>query len=175
MLFRFEVNFADVDRGVYEDHNLRVAQHPSEDAPRMLTRVLAFAFEHKEGLEFGRGLGDSDDASLWAKTPDGRVTDWVDVGSPAPDRLHRASKLAERVVVYAHRDVERFRQRLRKERIHKVEDIRLVLVPAELISFLEERLERTNQWSITVTEGTTTVVCKDDVCECRFVTEPLLG
>ena len=94
MLFRFEINFADVDRGIYADHDLRVSQHPSEDLPRLLTRVLAFVLEHKEGLAFGKGLSDGEEASLWVKTLDGRVTDWIDVGSPAPDRLHRAAKPA---------------------------------------------------------------------------------
>jgi uncharacterized protein YaeQ len=174
MLFRFEINFADVDRGVYEDHDLRVAQHRSEDAPRLLTRVLAFVLEHKEGLVFGKGLSDGDEASLWVKTLDGRVTDWIDVGAPAPDRLHRASKLAERVAVYAHRRPELLQQRCQKERIHKADQIRLVTVPDELLTFLGERLDRNNRWDISVTEGVTTVVSGNDVCECTFTTQPLV-
>lgn len=170
MLFRFEISFADVDRGAYDDHDLRVAQHPSEDAPRLLTRVLAYVMEHKEGIAFGKGLSDGDDASLHVTTPDGRVTDWIDVGSPAPDRLHRASKLAERVAIYAHRRPELLQQKCQKERIHRKEEIRLVAVPNELLTFLEQRLERNNRWDISVTEGRTTVVCGDDVCEAVFET-----
>ena len=175
MLFRFEINFADVDRSVYEDHDLRVAQHQSEDAPRLLTRVLAFVIEHKEGLAFGKGLSDGDDASLWVKTPDGRVTDWIDVGSPAPDRLHRAAKLAERVAVYTHKRPDLLQQRCQKERIHRGDQIRLVTVPGELIDFLAARLDRNNRWDISVTEGVTTVVCGNEVCECTFVTQPLVS
>lgn len=174
MLFRFEINFADVDRSIYEDHDLRVAQHPSEDSARLLTRVLAFVFEYKAGIEFGKGLSDGDDASLWVKTLDGRVTDWIDVGSPAPERLHRAAKLAKHVTVYAHRRPDLLQQRCQKERIHRGNEIRLVTVPPALLEFLTERLDRNNRWDISVTEGQTTVVCGSEVCECAFVTEPLV-
>ena len=173
MLFRFEINFADVDRGIYADHDLRVSQHPSEDLPRLLTRVLAFVLEHKEGLAFGKGLSDGEEASLWVKTLDGRVTDWIDVGSPAPDRLHRAAKLAEHVSVYAHRRPDLLQQRCQKERIHRKDQIRLVTVPSELIEFLSERLERNNRWDISITEGITTIVCGNDVCESVFKSQPL--
>jgi len=173
MLFRFEINFADVDRGVYQDHDLRVAQHPSEDAPRLLTRVLAYVLEHKEGIAFGKGLSDGDDAAVFVATLDGRVTDWIDVGSPAPDRLHRASKLAERVAVYAHRRPDILVQKCQKERIHNKEALRIVAVPGDVLAFLEQRLERNNKWDISVTEGRTMIVCGNDVCEAEFATIPL--
>ena len=96
MIYRFEIRLADVDRGVYVDLDLRVAQHPSEDVPFLLTRVLARALEHEEGLDFGKGLSEADEPALWTRTGDGRVLLWIDVGSPAPDRLHRANKLAEK-------------------------------------------------------------------------------
>ena len=174
MLFRFEINFADVDRGRYEDHDLRVAQHPSEDVKRLLTRVLAFVMEYVEGLTFGKGLSDGDEASLYVRTLDGRTTDWIDIGAPAPDRLHRDAKLAERVAVYAHRRPDLLQQRCQKERIHRGDQIRLVSVPPELLRFLEERLDRNNRLDISVTEGVTTVVSGKDVCEAAFTTQPLV-
>ena len=41
MIHRFEIALADVDRGVYQDLDLRVARHPSEDISYLVTRVLA--------------------------------------------------------------------------------------------------------------------------------------
>ena len=93
VLHRFQIALADVDRSVYTDLDVHVARHPSEDVPFLLTRVLAFALEHAEGLEFGKGLSDADEPAVWRRTGDGRVLTWIDVGSPAPGRLHRAAKL----------------------------------------------------------------------------------
>lgn len=173
MLFRFEVSFADVDGGNYRDHDLRVAQHPSEDAPRLLTRVLAYVMEYREGMTFGKGLSDGDDAAVYVQTPDGRITDWIDVGSPAPDRLHRAAKLAERVAVYAHRRPDILVQKCQKERIHNKQALRIVAVPADALAFLEQRLERNNKWDVSITEGRVMIVCGPDVCETAFELLPL--
>ena len=175
MLHRFEIALADVDRGVYADLDLRVARHPSEDGPYLLTRVLAFALEHKEGLAFSKGLSEADEPALWLRTPDGRVLEWIEVGSPAPDRLHRAAKLAERVVVYAHRRPDLLVQRCAKERIHRAESIRIVRVPGDLLAGLEQRLDRNNKWDLSVHEGRTTIVCGGDVLEATFVAHPLVA
>ncbi|MEO6594550.1 MAG: YaeQ family protein [Planctomycetota bacterium] len=175
MLHRFEINLADVDRGVYADLDLRVARHPSEDAPYLLTRVLAFALEHKEGLSFSKGLCDGDEPALWVKTPDGRVIEWIEVGSPAADRLHRAAKLAERVVIYSHRRPDLLVQRCAKERIHRGTEIRLVRVPQDLLQALEGKLDRNNRWDLSVHEGHTTVVCGGEVFEHSFVSQPLVA
>lgn len=158
MLFRFEIALADVDRGVYDQLDLRVAQHPSEDTAYLLTRVLAFALEHRPGLSFSKGLCDGEEPALWVREPDGRVRDWIEVGAPAPERLHRAAKLAERVVVYAHRRPDLLRQRCARERIHRAEQIQLVAVPADLLAALGERLQRLNRWDLSVHEGRVTVV-----------------
>ena len=39
---RIEVNLSDVDRGVYETLDLRLARHPSETMRWLLTRTLAY-------------------------------------------------------------------------------------------------------------------------------------
>ncbi len=175
MLHRFEIALADVDRGYYQDLDVRVARHPSEDAPYLLTRVLAYALEHKEGLAFSKGLSESDEPALWVRTPDGRVLEWIEVGSPAADRLHRAAKLAQRVVVYAHRRADLLMQRCAKERIHRGSEIRLVRVPPELLVALEERLDRNNRWDLSVHEGHTTIVCSGAVLAGTFTSQPLVA
>lgn len=173
MIYRFEIALADVDRGLYTDLDLRVAKHPSEDLPYLLTRVLAFAGEQQEGLAFGKGLSEPDEPALLVREGDGRVRAWIEVGSPAPERLHRASKLAERVVIYCHRRPDLLQQRCAKERVHKAEAIRVVKVPPELLAALEPLLERNNRWDLSVNEGVTTIVCGGQVVEARLEAVPL--
>jgi uncharacterized protein YaeQ len=173
MIYRFEIALADVDRGVYADLDLRVARHPSEDLPYLLTRVLAFASEQEEGLAFGKGLSVPDEPALVVREADGRVRAWIEVGLPAPERLHRASKLAERVIIYCHRRPDLLQQRCAKEKVHKAEAIRVVKVPPELLAALEPLLERNNRWDLSVHEGVTTIVCGGVVVEARFESVPL--
>jgi uncharacterized protein YaeQ len=173
VLHRFEIALADVDRGVYADLDLRVARHPSEDEPYLLTRVLAFALEHKDGLAFSKGLAEADEPALWVKAPDGRVLEWIEVGAPAPDRLHRAAKLAGRVVVWCHRRPDRLQQKCAKEKVHKAEAITVVKVPGELLDALQRRLDRNNKWDLSRCEGRVTVVVGGEAIEAAIETMPL--
>ncbi len=174
VLHRFEIRLADVDRGVYTDLDLRVARHPSEDNPYLLTRVLAFALEHKDGLAFSKGLSEADEPALWVKSGDGRILDWIEVGSPAPDRLHRASKACGRVVVWCHRRPDLLQQRCAKEKVHKAEQITLVKMPGELLAALEPKLDRNNRWDLSRLEGRVTVVVDGEAIEAAIDSVPLL-
>ncbi|MFM1871698.1 MAG: hypothetical protein RL398_1120 [Planctomycetota bacterium] len=175
MIYRFEIRLAHVDKGVYEDLDLRVAQHPSEDVPYLLTRVLARTLEHEEDLEFGRGVSDAEEPAVWRRSPDGRVLLWLDVGSPAPERLHRANKLAERVVVYGHRRPDLLAQRCAKEGVHRAETIELVAVPTAALDALAAKLDRNNRWDVSVTEGLVTIVVDGEVVEATFARGPLVA
>jgi uncharacterized protein YaeQ len=175
VLHRFEIKLADVDRSVYADLDLRVARHPSEDEPYLLTRVLAFALEHKDGLAFSKGgLSDVEEPALHVKGPDGRIREWIDIGAPAPDRLHRASKLAERVVVWCHRRPDLLQQRCAKERIHRASEITVVKVPADLLTALARHLDRNNRWDLSRHEGRVTIVCGEEVVEAALESSPLV-
>ncbi len=174
MLHRFEIALADVDRGVYQDLDLRVARHPSEDAPYLLTRVLAFALEHKEGLAFSKGLSEADEPAIWLKSGDGRVLEWFDIGAPAPDRLHKASKACERVVVWCHRRPDLLQQRCAKEKVHKGDQVQVVKVPTELLAALEAKLDRNNKWDLSRHEGRITIVAGGEAIEAVLETVPLV-
>jgi uncharacterized protein YaeQ len=63
-IYTFEVELADVDRGVYQSLALRAARQPSETAEYLLTRVLAYCLEYVEGIGFSRGLAEPDEPTL---------------------------------------------------------------------------------------------------------------
>jgi uncharacterized protein YaeQ len=174
VLHRFEIALADVDRGVYADLDLRVARHPSEDEPYLLTRVLAFALEHKDGLAFSKGLSEADEPALWVKSGDGRVVEWIEIGAPAADRLHRASKLAPRVVVWCHRRTDMLQQRCAKEKVHKGDQIVVVKVPTDLLDALARKLDRNNRWDLSRHEGRVTIVVGGEVIEAALESVPLV-
>src|SRR5690606_30918517 len=100
-LHTFTIHLADVDRGVYQDLELRVARHPSETAEYMLTRVLAYCLEYDDGITFSDGgVSSTDEPPVLIRDLTGRLTTWIDIGAPDADRIHRAAKLADRVAIY---------------------------------------------------------------------------
>jgi uncharacterized protein YaeQ len=153
-IFRFEIALSDVDRGVYETLDLRVAQHPSESARYLLTRTLAYCLTYEEGIAFSKGgISSADEAPIAVRDLTGVLKVWVDVGNPSAERLHKASKAAERVLVFTHHDPELLRREVRGKSIHKAEEIELYAVPASLLDALEGHLARNTKLELTRNDG----------------------
>ena len=53
-LFRFRIDLTDIDRGVYRKLDFRIAMHPSESETFFVTRVLAYALNAQDDLQFSK-------------------------------------------------------------------------------------------------------------------------
>ncbi|MGO2030781.1 MAG: YaeQ family protein [Glutamicibacter ardleyensis] len=150
----FEVQLADVDRGVYEDLSLRVAQHPSETGMYMVTRVLAYCLELEEGITFSAGgVSTGEEPAILVKDLTGRITAWIEVGAPDAQRLHLGSKRADRTAVYTHRDPAKLLSAWRGKTIHQSQDIVVRSFEPKFIDAAAQALTRRNTMSVSVTEG----------------------
>jgi len=152
-IYNFDIDLADSDRGVYETLALRVAQHPSESDDYLMTRVLAYAMEYVDGIEFSAGgLSNPDEPAITVRDLTGTLRAWIEVGTPDADRLHRASKASPRVAVYVHREPSQFLARLAGERIHRAEAIEIYTVDMALINALVARLQRRMNFSLSLSD-----------------------
>jgi uncharacterized protein YaeQ len=151
-IYNIDIDLADANRQVYETLALRVARHPSESEAYLLTRVLAYALEYREGIAFSRGLSEPDEPAISVRDLTGALRAWVEVGTPDAGRLHRAAKAADRVVVYTHKDPAQFVRQLAGERIHRIEALELYSIDRSLITALAERLDRRMAFSLSITD-----------------------
>ncbi len=101
-IFKADLQVSDLDRGHYASHALTLARHPSETDERMMVRLLAFALNAHEALEFGRGLSTEDEPDLWRRDLTGAIEQWIDVGLPDERRLRKAAGRSAEVLVYAY-------------------------------------------------------------------------
>lgn len=152
-VYNFDIELADVDRGVYESLALRAARHPSETSEYLLTRVLAYCLEYAEGISFGKGLSEPDEPALTVRDLTGALLVWVEVGAPDARRLHKASRESPRVAIYTHRDPLQLIRSLEGERIHRAEDIELHAVDREFLAEMAARLERRMTFGLSVSHG----------------------
>jgi uncharacterized protein YaeQ len=152
-IYNFDIQLAHVDRGVYESLALRVARHPSETEDYLLTRVLAYCLEYREGIAFSKGLSEPDEPAVAVRDLTGALRAWIEVGAPDAARLHKASKASPRVAVYTHRDPAQLVRQLAGERIHRAEALELYGVDRALLAELAERLERRMAFDLSVTDG----------------------
>src|SRR5262245_43082790 len=92
-IHHFEIALSDVDRGVYETLDLRVARHPSESARYLFTRTLAYCLSYEEGIAFSKGgISSTDEAPITVRDLTGVLRAWIEIGSPSAERLHKAAK-----------------------------------------------------------------------------------
>ena len=148
------IELADIDRGVYESLDLRVARQPSETAEFMLTRILAYCLEYGEGICFTEGVAAGDEPAVCVRDLTGRLTAWIEVGMPDAERLHRGSKLAGRAAVYTHRDAGQLLRQFAGKKIHRSAEIPIHAFDPRFIDECAALIERRTELALSVTERT---------------------
>lgn len=152
-VYHVEVALSDTDRGVYESLDLRIARHPSETMRYLVARTIGLALYWDEGIAFSKGLSTVDEPAVWIRELDGRIRLWMDVGSPSAERLHKAAKAAERVVVFTYDDASNIRRTVAGSRIHRANEIEVVSVSTKLLDEVGEATARRAMWELVHTAG----------------------
>lgn len=144
------VALSDADRGVYETLDLRMARHPSESMRFLVTRLFAYALSYEEGIAFSKGgVSSTDEPPVSVRDLTGVLTHWIDVGSPAATRLHKATKAAKRVSLFTSAGVSY----LEREEIHRKDDIAVTTLDGSFVDSLAERIDRRTEIEIVRTGG----------------------
>lgn len=153
-IYRANLHLSDIDRCVYETVQTTVARHPSETEERLVARLLAMAIFYEPELAFTKGISATDEPDIWVIGPDGRTLLWVEVGLPESDRIIKASRHAERVVLLACGKALSSWEQQHLPKLGSVKNLTIVSVDPAFINTLASNLERVINWSITLTEGT---------------------
>jgi uncharacterized protein YaeQ len=168
-IYRATIRLADIDRNHYEQLQFTVAQHPSETAERLTVRLLAYALCHEDGLAFTRGIGAGDEPDLWRKGADGRVSLWVEVGLPDPERLLRAARHAEKVILFACGNNRWRWEKAHLPRLSAADNLTVYSFEQDFLQQIVGRLQRGIDWSLTVTEGMLYLTVADITLEAPLI------
>src|SRR3954471_15592260 len=147
-LYHFQIDLSDVDRGVYQALDLRVARHPSETMRYLLARVLAYCLCYEEGIAFSKGLSTTEEPAVWSHDPQGALRLWIEIGTPSADRLHKASKAAPRLVVFTQHDPRLLVREAGTRDIHKADQIEVYALDPRFLNQLGELTERNAKWTL---------------------------
>src|SRR4051812_32632434 len=153
-IYHFQITLSDVDRGVYEALDLRVARHPSETMRYLVTRTLAYCLSYEDGIAFSKGgLSSAEEAPLSVRDATGVLRAWIDVGAPSAERLHKASKAAERVALFTHVELPLLLREASSRAIHRVEQIEVHRLEPELLDALADKLGKNSKFELVHTDG----------------------
>jgi uncharacterized protein YaeQ len=153
-IYKAALSVSDIDRGQYGDFPLTIARHPSETDERMMVRVLAFALNAHEHLEFGKGISSDDEPALWRRDLTGSVEDWIEVGLPEARLLRRACGKADRVTLYTYggRAVDVWWQQNERD-LAKLEKLRVYDVPIDATKALAALADKKMTLTATIQDG----------------------
>ncbi len=164
-VYKASIQLSDVDHGVYESLQATVAQHPSETEERLVARLLAYAIFHDPELTFTKGICAAQEPDLWVQGADGRVRFWVEVGLPEADRIIKASRHSERVALLACGRALASWDQQHLPRLEKVANLTVISIDQAFINKLASQLERSINWSITITEGSLYLTIGEETME----------
>lgn len=152
-IYRAAIELSDVDRGVYETLQATVARHPSEIEERLVVRLLAYALFYEPELAFTKGISAADEPDLWLKGADGRVLQWIEVGLPESDRIIKAARHADHVVLVACGKGLSVWEQQHLAKLLALPNLTLLTLDQHLIRNLVASVERSINWQITINEG----------------------
>ena len=163
-IFKFKISLSDLNRHYYDTLNLTVAQHPSETLERMMARVLAFCMNDQEYLTFTKGLSSVEEPDIWARTLDGRLSLWIDIGERSFDRIKKAARLSQAVKVYSFN--------FKSEGWWLKDQAKFDALPVSVFRFdwkgiqaLAKMVKRTMDLSVTISDGIVYISAENGECE----------
>jgi uncharacterized protein YaeQ len=175
-LYHLKIALSDVERGVYEALDLRLARHPSESVRYLVTRALAYALSYEEGIAFSKGgVSSTDEPPVLVRDPTGILLVWIEIGAPSAARLHKASKAARRVALFTSANVGPLREEAEAGAIHRATELDVWQLEQGLLDAVGERLERSMELELVHSEGRLYVTVGGEVLEGGVERGPLLA
>ncbi|MFT4655669.1 MAG: hypothetical protein ACI82S_003339 [Patiriisocius sp.] len=171
-IYKFNIALADLNNQHYPSLNLTIGQHPSETTERMLVRLLAFCLhshaDTHELMSFTKGLSATEEPDIWHKGFDDQLNYWIDIGEPSYDRMKKACRLAKETFLYSFNS---------KSAVWwKQNQAQFSSLPIKVFSFewvhiqaLAQQVERTMNWSITISDESLFISTKEAQVETQWI------
>jgi uncharacterized protein YaeQ len=154
-IFKAELQVSDLDRNHFATHSLTIARHPSETDERMMVRLLAFALNADEALEFGRGLSSEGEPDLVRRDLTGAIEQWIDVGLPDGREVRKAAGRAREVKVYIYGRGASPWWDQNEAALARLQNVSVMEFPASITTPLASFAERSMRIDCTIQDGET--------------------
>jgi uncharacterized protein YaeQ len=153
-IYKIELSVSDMDRHCYGTHNLTVAKHPSETDERLILRVLAFALNVRDRLEFSKGISTDDEPDIWQKSRSGELELWVALGLPSEKIIRQSCGRANEVVIYSYggRAAELWWGKI-KNTVTRFDNLRVINFSYQDSKEVEHLLDRSIKMQINIEDG----------------------
>lgn len=162
-IYKADLHVADMDRQYYQQHQLTLAQHPSETAERLMLRLWVFARHASESLTFTKGLSSDEEPDLWQKSLTGEIETWIDLGLPSDKRIRKACGRAKRVFIYTYgRGSAESWWKSMQSAVMRFDNLTILHIPADITKALGAQAQRQLEVSVNIQDGEVSWHCLGD-------------
>lgn len=154
------LNIANMDIHYYNEHNLTMAQHPSESDLRLMNRLVAFILNANDNLVFCKGIDEDDEPDLWEKDFGDDIKLWIDIGQPDEKRIKKACGRSEKVIIYTYQESVATPWFKQMEKVIK-RFKNLSVIHLDIQGDIEELAQRSMSFQCNISEEELTLI-KDD-------------
>jgi uncharacterized protein YaeQ len=153
-VYKASIQIADMDRHYYADHQLTLAQHPSETDSRMMVRLLAFILNASESLSFSKGLCVDDEPELWDKSLSDEILLWVEFGQADEKWLRKACGRSKQVQLFTYggRSVPIWWQQ-NQQGFERYKNLKVINIAEESVKGMEVFVGRSMDLQVSISEG----------------------
>jgi len=153
-IFKAELQISDMDRHYYETHMLTIARHPSETDERMMARILAFALNAHEQLQFTKGLSSDEEPDLWQRNYSDEIELWIELGQPDEKRIRKACHSSKQALIYTYQgnSADVWWDKI-KNQLTRFKNLGVIAIADDSIEALTQMAERSMRLQCTIQDG----------------------
>ena len=167
-IIKTHLSLSDMDRHVYQTCSLTIAQHPSENEQRLMVRILAYALQYQEQLEFTKGLCADDEPEIWIKNYSDEIELWVELGLPDEKRLKKACNRAKQVVLYTYgENTQSIWWQKNQAKLMGYNNLSVISLPYSATAQLAKMAARAMTLTVTVQDGEIWVSDEQNSVQCQ--------
>lgn len=152
-IYKAIIHLADMDRNYYDTLQFTIAQHPSETDQRLMVRMIAFVLNAHEDLQFGKGLSDEDEATIWQVNYSDEINLWIELGQIDEKRIKKASNRSKQVKLYCYgRSVDTWWKQI-SDKLQSFDTLSIEQFSTSTTDALTKLISRTMEFQCSIQDG----------------------
>ena len=161
-IYKANIQLSDMDRNYYDSIQLTIAQHPSETDQRMMVRIIAFVLNAHENLQFGKGVSDEDEATIWQINYSEEIELWIELGQIDEKRIKKASNRAKQVKLYCYGSSVHTWWKQMESKVRQFESLSIEQFSVDTTEALVKLVSRTMEFQCSIQDGQLWLTSGDD-------------
>lgn len=161
-IYKANIELADMDRNYYDTLQLTLAQHPSETDQRFMVRLICFVLNAHSDLQFGRGVSDEDEASIWQINYSDEIALWIELGQIDEKRIKKACNKAAQVKLYCYGSSVETWWSQSQNTLNKFSKLSIEQFTTDTTDALVKLLSKTMDFQCSIQDGQLWLTCGDE-------------